>query len=360
MSNGPYSRFYKDTNAQSINTSEMGGGTIFYPVFVNTSGNASNQIPYNSSNVTYDNVGGVFGVDKISTDIVVANQGVSIIDSGALNLLNTALNYYSLNMTSSNVLDFSYLGSSKATLTSTGTFKGVTLQASSQINCNDTTAGLTANVTYITRGNGITYIGSTVSGTPTNELIIESGRTVIRQGRLDLIDQGNAAQYSLETMLSGILYQQIYIGSVKNVWYGNDVNFAIQGNLFAASYSISCRNRKQNIEDLSLDYCSDLILKLKPKKYQYKKMYDASGKETTRFDIDRKTSFGFIAQEVKEDICGCEDLNIHQPGDGNLFPQALSYTELIAPLVKVVQDLMKKNEDLTQRVIQLESSLRTI
>ncbi len=321
-------------------------------------------------------------------NVVEATSGMGILNSAFLELNSSTLKRWLINCTAdpTNNLQFSYYNGvfavsyatlsvggtfsttnlsattlvSAPTMTATGTITGVTLKATSQIHAADTTGGLTANYTYITRASGITYIGSVVSGTPTNQLLIETGRTIISQGRLDLIDQGNAAQYSLETMLSGVLYQQIFIGSVKNVWYGNDVNFVITGNCYAASYSISCKNRKQNIEDLCPCYSADFISKLKPKKYQYKKLYDASGNETTRPDIDRKTCFGFLAQDVKEDICGCEDLGIHVEGDGNLFPQALSYIEIIAPLVKVVQELMLQQQSFMNTVKEQNERIKVL
>ena len=242
----------------------------------------------------------------------------------------------------------------------TNELRGLFIQATGNFALFDTAALLTANYTYIVRTSGITYIGSTVSGSPLNQLTIDVFRTefVTGGGRYDQRDNNVANQQGICFFSSGILYQQNFVaGVLNNVYYGNHVNFAIVGNLFAASYSISCESRKQNIEDLCPCYSANFISKLKPKKYQYKKQYDASGNETTKPDIDRKTCFGFLAQDVKADCCGCDDLNIHIDGDGDKFPQALSYTEIIAPLVKVVQDLMKKNEELIKRIEALENRI---
>ena len=154
----------------------------------------------------------------------------------------------------------------------TNELRGLFIQATGNFALFDTAALLTANYTYIVRTSGITYIGSVVSGTPLNQLTIDVFRTefVTGGGRYDQRDNVVVNQQGICFFSSGILYQQNFIaGVLNNVYYGNHVNFAIVGNLFAASYSISCESRKQNIEDLCPCYSANFISKLKPKKYQY-------------------------------------------------------------------------------------------
>ena len=391
MPNKPFSTFYNTNVSSFINTtSETTTNETDLITFIKgTAGNS--KALYVDTDFSYNPYLSTLTVPNISSSgthyagVVEATSGMGILNSAFLELNSSTLKRWLINCTAdpTNNLQFSYYNGvfavsyatlsvggtfsttnlsattlvSAPTMTATGTITAATLKATSQIHAADTGVGLTANYTYITRGSAITYIGSVVSGTPTNQLTLDTLRAefITGGGRYDQKDNAVANQQGICFFTSGILYQQNFVaGVLNNVYYGNHVNFAIVGNLYAASYSISCKNRKQNIEDLCPCYSADFISKLKPKKYQYKKLYDASGNETTRPDIDRKTSFGFLAQDVKEDICGCEDLGIHVEGDDDKFPQALSYIEIIAPLVKVVQDLMNTVKEQNERIKVLE------
>jgi hypothetical protein len=98
------------------------------------------------------------------------------------------------------------------------------------------------------------------------------------------------------------------------------------GVLSAAAFnSTSDIRSKTNVQELSLEYCKDLIKKIHPVQYSFK------------HDTDTKR-FGFIAQEVEQVIAG-ENLGLHHAQEDGI--QSVGYQELIAPLVKIMQEESK-------------------
>ena len=85
-------------------------------------------------------------------------------------------------------------------------------------------------------------------------------------------------------------------------------------------------NIKENIDDLSITRAKDLLGRLRPVEYTFIN------------DPKHKKRFGFIAQEVNESFKD-ENLGIYENIDEKHF---ISYLELIGPLVKVVNYLVKK------------------
>jgi hypothetical protein len=94
----------------------------------------------------------------------------------------------------------------------------------------------------------------------------------------------------------------------------------------------SDRNSKTSVRDLPLEYCKGLLKKLNPVQYSFK-----NDTGTTRF--------GFIAQEIEEVLEG-ERLGLHYKDPEEKNPQAVGYQELIAPLVKIINDLVARVENL--------------
>lgn len=129
-----------------------------------------------------------------------------------------------------------------------------------------------------------------------------------------------------------------------NLMYVNDF-----GNLWSRVAATSSDQRlKTNIEDsnLGLNY----INSLKPRKYNL--ILEEENGIVKRFD--QKTRYGFIAQEVKE----ITDQFIQNFGgwmlEDELDPnssQSLSYNDFISPLVKAVQELSAKVDELESRLI---------
>lgn len=111
----------------------------------------------------------------------------------------------------------------------------------------------------------------------------------------------------------------------------------------------SDRKLKTDIQELSEDLFSEFIFSLKPVEYRYKE------------DTSRKLRFGFIAQDIKEEL---KEIGYGDTGalvtaakfkeDDEEETLTLSYTDIIAPLVSAVQSLHKKVEALTQEVEALK------
>ena len=115
-------------------------------------------------------------------------------------------------------------------------------------------------------------------------------------------------------------------------------------NIYATNGTIitSDARMKQEVQDIPLGL--DFINNLRPVSYKY------NDKEN---DLTR---FGFIAQEVKEALPE-EPVNMWRESvlESGETRQELVYQEVIAPLVKAVQELSQENKDLRARIEALES-----
>ena len=105
----------------------------------------------------------------------------------------------------------------------------------------------------------------------------------------------------------------------------------------------SDRKLKSDIEDLEAEFALRLISRLRPRTFRF-----------NNFDVERKRS-GFIAQEVEEILeemgFPTKDFALVDKTDRNAEDSennryTLSYTGLIAPMVKVIQTLMHRLERL--------------
>ena len=125
---------------------------------------------------------------------------------------------------------------------------------------------------------------------------------------------------------------------------------------FQFGTSTSDQRLKENIEDLDLGL--DFINKLEPKKYNWttETITDDEGNEIIkRGDIADIDMFGFMAQ----DVLALDDLDdnttygiARHNEDEDTYD--LSYENMIAPLVKAVQELSAKNDELESRLAALE------
>jgi hypothetical protein len=110
----------------------------------------------------------------------------------------------------------------------------------------------------------------------------------------------------------------------------------ITGILTAGGFNaVSDKNLKTNVQNLDLEYSKNLVSKINPVSYTFKN------------DPIRKR-FGFIAQEIEKVIHG-ETLGLHYSDPENKLPQSIGYQELIAPLVKIINDLLIRVEILEKK-----------
>ncbi len=108
----------------------------------------------------------------------------------------------------------------------------------------------------------------------------------------------------------------------------------------ANSVNVSDKTLKENIADCSLGV--DFINTLKPKSYKMK------GLKEGHDDYNRK-HFGLIAQDLID-----TELNDSVFGDKD-GEYSLAYNDIIAPLIKAVQELSAQNDLLTARIEALEA-----
>lgn len=131
--------------------------------------------------------------------------------------------------------------------------------------------------------------------------------------------------------------------------------------VYATNASIIATSDVRDKTDIvDIDYGLDFVNSLRPVNYR---MNDRSGYEGTR------THMGFVAQEVSE-LLGDDATNravwVNSPAgeyknadtgeyEAGVERQGLRYSELIAPMVKAIQELTAQNETLTARIEALEA-----
>lgn len=121
-------------------------------------------------------------------------------------------------------------------------------------------------------------------------------------------------------------------------YYRNSIQF--DNNVYNSSSSVvfvSDKRKKRSIKDLAIEKARSFIMALKPRKFKFIKDISTSD----------RYHHGFIAQEVKDVM----------PEDWGLYVEnlekdfiGLRYDEIIADLVKVVQDQQSRIEELERRL----------
>ena len=108
----------------------------------------------------------------------------------------------------------------------------------------------------------------------------------------------------------------------------------------------SDRRWKDNIQhsDLGLEFIS----KLNPVSYFRKN------------DPNKRTEYGFIAQELDKTLTdfGATNNGIINKDDQGMY--SVRYNDLLAPMVKAIQELKTENNDLKLQKVALEQRLRAI
>lgn len=190
-----------------------------------------------------------------------------------------------------------------------------------------------------------------------NDMYHNDGYTTIRGAYGGLEVQGFSGNYCVTPVDTGSNIK--YLGINDAPW-----TYVISNNFVNSSD----RNKKNNIEYLqNTDKITDFILSLKPCSYKFKDECEATDKPFTHF--------GFIAQDV-EDImneygidrydCGIlhkEHKYIVENGekieqDG--YDYSLHYTELIAPMLHVIQNQQMKIDELNLQLEMLNERISSI
>lgn len=190
-----------------------------------------------------------------------------------------------------------------------------------------------------------------------NQDVVQTPQVYIKNdGRYDtyqwpLVVEGTSNDTSIYADYVSFEYMWIRgLGGRKTEIYG-DVEFSNFSGGAAASvrfYStvlnssgstvfVSDKRKKRSIKDLAIDKARSFIMALKPRKFKFTK------------DISKSDRFhhGFIAQEVKEAMHEDWGLYVEDPKQDFI---GLRYDEILADLVKVVQDQQSRIEELERRL----------
>ena len=154
----------------------------------------------------------------------------------------------------------------------------------------------------------------------------ENANTIHTDGQIDVGDSDRSG--------TSTFHNDVDIGGRLKMYNSID---AIDQTITAGNFVQSSDKRvKKNIKDIVTEKARDFIMKLKPKSFKYRKGED-------------RIHHGFIAQDVQE-IAGEWGI-VHE--DDHL---SLSYTEIIADLVAVVQDQERRIAALERRINAVNKS----
>ena len=182
------------------------------------------------------------------------------------------------------------------------------------------------SLTYMTPGNLYINYSSETCNYTSSSIIFNSTATI----QCDTPDgQGRGTLYLSARYVLPSSSKSVF-GSSRNPW--NEV----VSKEFTEPSDIKL---KEDIQDLDVNYSIELIKKINPVSYIYIK------------DTEKKKHFGVIAQDI-EKIIGDENLALHSK-HGEY--QGVNYMELISPLIKTVQDLLKKVENLEKEIQLLKT-----
>ena len=135
------------------------------------------------------------------------------------------------------------------------------------------------------------------------------------------------------------------------------------GNSYSVNHiNTSDRRLKEHIEEQTIESATEIINKLKPKAFCWKDRngIGADGKIISCLPAEAscKRNWGFIAQEIAEDFDVLNNpIGLHNIQPNEEKTECVDYCQIIAPLVKVVQDLMKKIDSQNERIKFLEQKL---
>jgi hypothetical protein len=146
--------------------------------------------------------------------------------------------------------------------------------------------------------------------------------------------------------------------SNHTVW-GNSAN-SVCNCVYAAWSNVSDCRDKTNIKPLSEKYGLELITKLRPVAFNWDHRdtyvrecsYEYGTKDGNL--AGTKEHYGLIAQELKSAL---EELDVKFDGlghDNNKDAYRLTYEELIAPIIKSIQELKVETDNLKTRIDKLE------
>jgi len=207
----------------------------------------------------------------------------------------------------------------------------------------NTLTGVVAGFSDNTLGTTRLYIQSGVNGISVDQAfaISTGGGVPVERMR---ITSGGEVQVAYSGGAGFIRSQATYTNTsanVPNMYVGSAYEFG-RGTASSMRY-------KENITDWN-ESGIDTILALKPKTFTYKEEY---------YKHPERVILGLIAEEVAET---CKYLADYENEDGSGEVENVRYAYIVVPLIKAIQEmntkieqLSKQNEELSNRLIKLES-----
>ena len=195
------------------------------------------------------------------------------------------------------------------------------------------------------------------TGSSNTALGYESGKSITTGSTNVIIGEQCAASSSITDGASNILLGCNYNpGNQSNLVAFNNASQVISCSAGASSWSFSSDGRdKTDIIDLSLGL--GFINKLTPRKFRW------DYRDKSRFPVDSKEKpeiliqSGFIAQEVQEVLKEENAEYTAIVNDNDLDALEVSSTGMIPMLVKAVQELSAKNDELAAEIASLKSQI---
>lgn len=311
----------------------------------------------NSGNFTMNGTGidasqntavGNYSLNSLTTGSSNSAFGNNSLKSNTTGFNNSSFGYASL-QTNSTGTDNSAFGLVALLLNTTGSyncsFGSSSLESNStgSYNCSFGSTTLSSNttgnsnsgfgdqcMTQKTTGSGNSAFGSG----SLNSLTTGNNNTAIgNSSGSQLVSGNNNISIGYNSQLpSGTGSDQIRMGNTNISYAGVQVAWTIT----------SDRNLKSNI--LSSNLGLGFIRKLRPVSY------------TRKNDVSGKTEYGLIAQEVEESLKteGVENAGMLTVTDNGEYQ--LRYNDLLAPMIKAIQELKAENDALKERIEKLEKT----
>ena len=311
----------------------------------------------NSGNFTMNGTGidasqntavGNYSLNSLTTGSSNSAFGNNSLKSNTTGFNNSSFGYASL-QTNSTGTDNSAFGLVALLLNTTGSyncsFGSSSLESNStgSYNCSFGSTTLSSNttgnsnsgfgdqcMTQKTTGSGNSAFGSG----SLNSLTTGNNNTAIgNSSGSQLVSGNNNISIGYNSQLpSGTGSDQIRMGNTNISYAGVQVAWTIT----------SDRNLKSNI--LSSNLGLGFISKLRPVSY------------TRKNDVSGKTEYGLIAQEVEETMKteGVENAGMLTVTDNGEYQ--LRYNDLLAPMIKAIQELKAENDALKERIEKLEKT----
>lgn len=190
--------------------------------------------------------------------------------------------------------------------------------------------------------NGSSINGGTITG---SRLIGATGTITDGNGTLELsggdlyMTNGNSGGAGLFATKSGTSYYSCW-GAVNSAARASSYKEVPTYDIIVAGENASDKRLKEDIKDLDLDFAKKLILGISPKEYRYKNDPDVLLYGVIAQDVlDIEKEFGI--DEIKNRLC-------YKRETDDMY--AVEYRQLIAPMIKVIQDQQKEINKLKEAV----------